>query len=131
MTTSEILNLVLPTLISAVFIPLIIAAGKAISTYFKTKTANEKLQAYFDAANNAVTTAVAETMQTFVSAMKTSGTWDQDAAKKALEMAKLKAQQIMGVAALQSLPEIVGDAEAWLTAKVEAATLALKTGGTK
>jgi hypothetical protein len=32
----------------------------------------------------------------------------------------------MGVAALQALPQIVGDVEKWLTAKVEAATLELK-----
>lgn len=126
MTTSEILNLVLPTLLTAVIIPLIIAAGRAISAYFKTKTTNEKMQKYFDMANDAVTTAVAEVMQTFVTAMKNSGEWNEENAKKALEMAKLKAQEIMGVAALQALPEIVGNVESWLTSKVEAATLATK-----
>jgi hypothetical protein len=129
MSLSEILNLVLPTLLTAVVIPLIVAAGRAISTYFKTKTDSEKLQHYFDAATDAVETAVAETMQTFVTTMKNAGSWDADTASKAFEMAKLKAQEIMGVAALQALPEIVGDVDKWLTSKVEAATLALK--GTK
>jgi hypothetical protein len=123
MNWSDILNSAVPVLLTAVVIPLLIAAGKAISNYFKSKTDNERLQYYFDKANDAVVTAVAETMQTFVSAMKNSGTWNAEAALKALEMAKLKAQELMGVAALQALPEIVGDVEKWLTAKVEAATL--------
>jgi hypothetical protein len=126
MNMTDILNTAIPALLTAVVIPLLIAAGRAISAYFRSKSKNERLQYYFDRANDAVVTAVAETMQTFVSAMKASGTWDKNAALRALDMAKLKAQELMGVAALQALPEIVGDVEKWLTAKVEAATLAEK-----
>lgn len=123
MNIYEILNAAVPALLTAVVIPLLVAAGRAVSGYFKSKTKNERLQYYFDRANDAVVTAVAETMQTFVSSLKNSGEWNKEAAKKALELAKLKAQELMGVAALQALPEIVGDVEKWLTAKVEAATL--------
>ncbi len=128
MKLSEILNLVLPTLLTAVLIPLLVAVGKAVSNYFKTRTKNETLQRYFDMANDAIVTAVAEVMQTFVTTMKNEGTWNKAAAEKAFELAKLKAQEIMGVAALQALPEIVGDVEAWLVSKIEAATLQTKQG---
>ena len=126
MDISAILNIALPVLLTSVIIPLLIAAGNAISTYYKTKTANEKMQHYFDLANDAIVTAVAETMQTFVTTMKNNGTWTDESAKQAFEMSKLRAQEIMGYAALKALPEIVGDINTWLTSKVEAATLTAK-----
>jgi len=126
MTISEILNIALPVLLTSVVIPLIIAAGRAVSSYFKTKTDNEKMQKYFDRAVDAIETAVAETMQTFVLTLKANGEWNEANAKQAFEAARLKAIELMGTAALQALPEIVGDVEAWLTAKIEAATLLQK-----
>ncbi len=126
MSISEIINIALPVLLTSVIIPLLLTAGKAISRYFQSKVENEKLQKYFDQAVDAIETAVADIMQTFVLSMKQSGEWNEAAAKKAFELAKLKAQELMGVAALQALPGIVGDVEAWLTAKIEAATLKSK-----
>lgn len=126
MTTSEILNIVLPVVLSSIVIPLLVAAGNAFKKYYGEKVKNEKLQRYFDMANDAIITAVAEVMQTFVTTMKQTGQWNAEAAKQAFEMAKLRAQEIMGVAALQALPEIVDDVETWLTSKIEAATLKMK-----
>lgn len=122
MDFSEILNIVIPILLTSVIIPLILGAGE----YIKKKAKTEMQQKYFAFACDAVVTAVAETMQTFVTTMKNNGTWTDESAKQALEMSKLKAQEIMGVAALNALPEIVGDVETWLTSKVEAATLTTK-----
>ncbi|SHI11504.1 hypothetical protein SAMN02745823_02547 [Sporobacter termitidis DSM 10068] len=126
MNISEILNIAIPALLTTVIIPFLATAITALTSYIKTKTNNAKLDKYFEMANDAVVTAVSEVMQTFVSEMKKAGTWDKDTAVKALEMAKLKAQEIMGVEALKALPEIVGDVEAWLNSKIEAATLAAK-----
>ena len=123
MEFSEILNIVLPILLTSVIIPLILSVGD----YIKKQAKTEMQQKYFNYACDAVTTAVAETMQTFVSTMKKNGTWTEESAKQALEMAKLKAQEIMGVAALSALPEIVGDVETWLTSKIEATTLVIKS----
>lgn len=123
MDWAELINTALPVIISAVIIPLLVAAGKALSKYLKT----EQQKKYYDMACDAVITAVAETMMTFVDAMKKAGTWDAAAAKKAFDLAKAKAVKIMGAAALQAMPEIVMDFEAWLTAQIEAATLAAKS----
>jgi hypothetical protein len=128
MTITEILNIAVPALISTVLIPLIASAVAALTGYIKTKTKNAKLDKYFDRANDAVVTAVAEVLQTFVTTLKNSGEWNGENAAKAFEMAKLRAIEIMGASALKALPEIVGDVEKWLTAKIEAATLAAKTG---
>jgi hypothetical protein len=127
MTTSEILNIAVPALITTVLIPFVATAISALTEYIKTRTKNAKLDKYFDRANDAVVTAVAEVLQTFVLTLKNSGEWSGENAGKAFEMAKLRAIEIMGAAALKALPEIVGDVEKWLTAKIEAATLAVKT----
>jgi polyhydroxyalkanoate synthesis regulator phasin len=118
----EILNDATPVLITAVIIPLLLAVGRVISKKLKT----DMQQKYFQMANAAVITAVAETMQTFVSELKKQGKFDAEAAKKAYDMAKLKAMQIMGVAVIQAMPEIVNDFETWLKARIEAATLETK-----
>ena len=54
------------------------------------------------------------------------GEWTEESAAEALEMAKLKAIEIMGAAVYTSLPDLVGNVEAWLIAKIEAATRAEK-----
>lgn len=123
MDWTSLINTALPVIISAVIIPLLVAAGRALSRYVKT----EQQKKYYDMACDAVITAVAETMMTFVDAMKKSGEWNAEAAQKAFALAKAKAVKIMGAAALKAMPDIVTDFEAWLTAQIEAATLAAKT----
>lgn len=126
MNTSEILNLVIPSLLTAVIIPLIIGLGNAIKNYVKAKTNSAKMEKYIDMANDAIITAVAEIMQTFVTTLKNNGEWNAENAKKAFGLAKFKAIEIMGAEIKTAIPEIVGDFDAWLTAKIEAATLELK-----
>lgn len=126
MTTSEILNLVIPSLVTAILIPLIIGIGNAIKNYVKTKTNNAKLEKYIDLANDAIVTAVAEVMQTFVSSLKKDGEWNTENAKKAFDLAKFRAIEIMGGEVKAAIPDIVSDFDAWLTAKIEASTLKLK-----
>lgn len=130
MTTSEILNLVIPTLLTAVIIPLLIGIGNKVKDFYETKTNSAKMDKYIDQANDAIITAVAETMQTFVTTMKNSGQWNEENAMKALELAKYKAIELIGADALNALPEVVGDLQAWLVAKIEAATLTAKMSAT-
>lgn len=120
------INELVALLVNAAIIPLLAWTVTSLTAYLKQKANNDKLDKYFDLANDAVITAVGETMQTFVSEMKKSGDWNKEAAARALSMAKFKAQEIMGAAAYLALGKIVGDVDAWLTSKIEAATLAVK-----
>ena len=122
MDWTSLIDTALPIVISAIIIPLLIAAGKALSKYVKT----EQQKKYYDMACSAVIAAVGETMMTFVDALKKSGEWNTENAEKSFEIAKAKALQIMGAAVLQAMPEIVTDFEAWLAAQIEAATLSAK-----
>lgn len=120
------INEIVSLLLNAAIIPFVAWAVSAFTAYLKDKADNDRLNKYFDLANDAVVTAVSETMQTFVSEMKKSGEWNKDAAVRALGMAKLRAQEIMGAVAYMMLAEIVGDVDAWLTSKIEAAVLTVK-----
>ena len=121
----QFFEIVAPYLIPAVVAALGVVT-KALWDWLKARTKNAALDKYMDRANDAVLTAVAETMQTFVTTMKNEGKWNKETAQKAFEMSLLRAKEIMGAAVLQALPEIVGDLEKWLTAKIEAATLSTK-----
>ena len=122
MTIQEILAL----LIQAAIIPLAAWGVSALTDWLKTKADNERLNKYFDIANDAVITAVTEIMQTFVGELKKSGEWTPERAQEALQRAKLRAQEIMGAATYKALGEIVGDVDGWLTSKAEAATFDIK-----
>lgn len=117
---------ILSTIITLVLIPLLIVGTNAIVDFLKTKTKNEKLDKYLDKANDAIITAVQDIMQTFVTTIKNNGEWTEESGQEALTMAKLKAIELMGAAAYTALPELVGDVEVWLIAKIEAATRAEK-----
>lgn len=118
----SLIQTAMPAIITAVVIPLLVAAGRALSRYIKTEQAKK----YYDMACDAVIAAVAETMMTFVDELKKAGKWNSETAKKAFELARAKALKTMGAAVLQAMPEIVGDFEAWLSAQIEAATLSMK-----
>ncbi len=125
MSWTEIFNAIAPYLI-----PALVAAATAVLgalwNWIRTKTKNAALDKYMELANDAIITAVAETMQVFVTTIKNEGGWNDEAKAKAFEMAKIKAIEIMGAAAKQAIPQVVGDFEQWLTAKIEAATLEIK-----
>ena len=126
METTEIISLV----VTVVLVPLATWAISALTEYIKTKTENAKLDKLLDIAQDAITTAVQEVMQTYVSTLKKQGDWNADTQLIALEMAKQKAIDLMGVAAYKALGTLFDSAERqmqeWLTAKIEAATRAEK-----
>lgn len=127
MDVNSMLNYIIPPLAAAIVAALGVVT-KAFWDWIKSKTHNAALDKYTDRANDAIMTAVAETMQTFVTTMKNEGKWDAETAQKAFTLSLNRAKEIMGAAALKALPEVVGDVEAWITAKIEAATLDIKTG---
>lgn len=126
MDTTEILSI----LITVIIIPLATWAITALTDFLKTKTENAKLDKLLDVAQDAITTAVQEVMQTYVSSLKKSGEWNDETKIIALEMAKQKAIDLMGVAAYKALGTLFDSAERqmqeWMTAKIEAATRAEK-----
>lgn len=113
-------------LVKILLIPLATWGVQALVSYLKANTKSRKFDKYYALANDAVIKAVKETMQTFVSGLKSAGEWTDETAKEAFNKAMDTALVIMGKTVRDTLPEIVGDAEKWLTASIEAATLSEK-----
>lgn len=105
-------------LIQLVIAPLIIWGVKEGVGYLKTKAKNEKLAGYIDRAEDAILTAVEETQQIFVDAIKGTSGWDQAAMEQAFQQSLTRSKQIMGEAVYAGLTEAVDDVNAWITAKI-------------
>lgn len=125
MDYTEIISVV----ISSLILPLLTWAVAEFTKYISTKIKNEQAEKYINLATDAVYTAVQQTMQTYVSALKKSGEWNEETAQKAFEQAKLTAITVMGEEAKNTVVELTGDFDAWITAKIEAYTLQVKAEG--
>ncbi len=113
-------------IIQLIIAPLLIWGVKEGIGYIKLKANNEKLAFYFDRAEDAIYTAVEEIQQTFVDDVKKRGTWDKEAATQAFELALSKAKSLMSQAVYDMIDHAVGDANTWLTAKIESTVYELK-----
>jgi len=118
----ELLSEVLKTVL-VVTIPLV---ATYIVQFIKIKTANEKLNEYIGLATDAVQTAVLETSQIFVDALKADGAFTGEKAKEALDIALDRAKQLMGDAAQLAIEKFMGDADGWIIAAIEAQVKSLK-----
>ena len=122
MSWMELLSEVLKTVL-VVTIPLV---ATYIVQFIKIKTANEKLNEYIGLATDAVQTAVLETSQIFVDALKADGAFTGEKAKEALDIALDRAKQLMGDAAQLAIEKFMGDADGWIIAAIEAQVKSLK-----
>ena len=126
---SDVLN----TILTAVVVPLLVALTGYLVAFINTKI-NElkgKMQAqelvkYVGVAEDAITASVNLVSQTIVDYLKANGGWNEEAAKNAFAVAKARALQIMGTAAVEVLQMAYGDVDAWLNAKIEEAVRAGK-----
>lgn len=122
MDTVEILSIV----VTAVLLPLVGWFITVITDSIKERTHNSKLDKLLDIAQDSVTTAVQEVMQTYVDSVKKAGDWNSTTKDIAFEKAREKAIELMGVAAYKGLGELFDSAErqmeVWLKSKLEAAT---------
>lgn len=108
-------------LIQLVIAPLIIWGVKEGVGYLKQKANREKLNGYFDRAEDAILTAVEETQQIFVDAIKGTSGWDQAAMEQAFQRSLARSKVIMGDAVFKGLSEAVDDINSWIQAKIEQA----------
>lgn len=113
---------------------LITAGGAYLVALLRKKTGqlqqqvdNETAYKYIDMACEAVAQAVTHTAQTYVDALKAEGKFSRDKQILAFEIAREKAKQILGTAALEALGEIYGDLDTWLDTKIEQVCRDIKT----
>lgn len=121
------MNEFLSTLLQAVLIaavPVISTfIGKgltALSGYLSSKTENDTAKKYLTAAEEAARKAVTYTSQTYVDALKKSGSFSKENQEEALSRAVDKAKSLLTVEAIAFLEEAYGDVTEFLKTNIEA-----------
>ena len=117
---------IIALIIETALIPILAWGVAKLTSHLDKKIENETAEKYVQFAVDAVYTAVQQTMQTYVSALKKSGEWNEETAEIAFNNAKALALVTMGAKAQEVIAELAGDLDAWLDAKIEACTLEIK-----
>lgn len=117
---------IIALIIETALIPILAWGVAKLTSHLDKKIENETAEKYVNFAVDAVYTAVEQTMQTYVSALKKSGEWNEETAEIAFNNAKALALVTMGAKAQEVIAELAGDLDAWLDAKIEACTLEIK-----
>lgn len=121
-------NEILMTLITAVVIPTILAAGAMLKKYIEANIKDKNVQKYLSIATDCVADAVADIAQTFVDHINDEE-WNEETKKAAFEAAKEKALQHLGITGKALLEEALGDFEGWINSKIEAEVKRLAVKG--
>ncbi|MDY5835751.1 MAG: hypothetical protein SPK23_01310 [Eubacteriales bacterium] len=124
MTTTEIITLIL----QGIIVPLIIWGIYEARNYLEAKIANATAQRILAQATDAAQKAVSQTMQTYVDNVKNTQDWNIEAQRLAFAKAKNVALEILGEEGCKLLKSVVGDANAYLEAAIEAAVAETKEG---
>lgn len=122
MTTNEIITLVL----QGVIVPLIIWSIYVVRNYLSAQIENVTAKRILMQAANAAQIAVGQTMQTYVDNVKNTADWNIEAQHLAFAKAKNVALEILGEEGCKLLQSVVGDANAYLEAAIEAAVAETK-----
>ena len=129
-------ELILQLVITSIIAPCFILATKELIGWLKLKADSvadenirQALNSALDNLDKSVLLAVAETEQTFVSALKDEGKFDGAAAKQAAQMALDKTKTIMSNYAMETIEAATGTVEDIIRARIEKAVLSGETGG--
>lgn len=114
-------GLVLLAIVSYVLVPLIKRAGAAFTAQIEEKTKSDKLGQAIKRATDTVEQVVVAITQTYVDDLKKAGSFDGDAQRQALQMAKEAAAGLISDEVQQLISENYNNFSDWLLSAIEAA----------
>lgn len=123
---------------TSIVVPVAVAAATALVSWgltlltalIKSKVKNETAQQYLTDALDIVNNSVKATYQTYVQALKESGSFDKDAQLAALEKAKYSILSQLSEGAKSYIEGAFGDVDKWIETKIESCLYDLKNTGT-
>lgn len=115
------ISIIIMAIVSYVLVPLIKRAGAAVTAQVEEKTKSDKLAQAMQRATDTVEQVVVAVAQTYVDDLKKSGSFDGDAQKQALQMAKEAAVALISDEVQQLISENYNDFSDWLISAIEAA----------
>lgn len=114
-------GIILLAVASYVLVPLIKKAGTALTDQIEEKTKNDKLAQGVQRASDIVEQVVVAITQTYVDDLKKSGSFDGDAQKQALQMAKEAAVALISTEVQELISTHYNKFDDWLLSAIEAA----------
>lgn len=114
-------GIILLAVASYVLVPLIKKAGTALTDQIEEKTKSDKLAQGVQRASDVVEQVVVAITQTYVDDLKKSGSFDGDAQKQALQMAKEAAVSLISSEVQELISEHYNKFDDWLLSAIEAA----------
>ena len=123
---TEFLMNVISAVATAVILPLISIGGARLITLINEKIKNDEAAKVLSTAADIVTNAVRSVFQTYVEALKKTGSFDKEAQEKALKKAKDVAISQMSDDVKSYIITNYGSLESWLTVQIEATINRLK-----
>lgn len=123
---NEVLMTIISAVVTAIVLPLISIGGARLIALINTKIKNDEAAKILATATDIVTSAVRSVFQTYVEALKKSGSFDTDAQKTALSKAKNVAISQMSEDVKDYIKSNYGSLDAWLTVQIEATINMLK-----
>lgn len=123
---TEFLMNVISAVATAVILPLISIGGARLITLINEKIKNDEAAKVLSTAADIVTNAVRSVFQTYVEALKKTGSFDKEAQEEALKKAKDVAISQMSDDVKSYIIANYGSLESWLTVQIEATINRLK-----
>ena len=123
---TEFLMNVISAVATAVILPLISIGGARLITLINEKIKNDEAAKVLSTAADIVTNAVRSVFQTYVEALKKTGSFDKEAQEIALKKAKDVAISQMSDDVKNYIITNYGSLESWLTVQIEATINRLK-----
>lgn len=123
---TEFLMNVITAVATAIILPLISVGGSKLITLINEKIKNAKAAEALSTAADIVTNAVRSVFQTYVEALKKTGSFDKEAQENALKKAKEVALSQMSEDVKDYITTNYGSLESWLTVQIEATINRLK-----
>ena len=114
-------GIILMAVVSYVLVPLIKRAGAAVTAQVEERTKSDKLAQALQRATDIVEQVVVAVTQTYVDDLKKSGSFDGDAQKQALQMAKEAAVDLISDEVKELIGENYNKFDDWLLSAIEAA----------
>ena len=114
-------GIILLAVASYVLVPLIKKAGTALTDQIEEKTKSDKLAQGVQRASDIVEQVVVAITQTYVDDLKKSGSFDGDAQKQALQMAKEAAVALISTEVQELISAHYNKFDDWLLSAIEAA----------
>ena len=118
----------LEIIMQAVIIPTIVAVGGFVVTYLNAKAKeiqkrveNEDVRKYVEIASDTVVATVEAVYQTYVEELKHRGEFDDEAKRRAFQMAKEHVMRTLNTKTKEALALLYYDINLWLDTKIEQA----------